>query len=157
MAILRTLGLILLFVCLSPLILAFVLLAMVAVTVLTAYAWIALRWQSWRSGVRCYLVCSSRRGWNEFVENNLLAALPPGVAPVWTGAPSDVLSRMALESLFSRGAGVPKPYLAEVRPLGIRICPLHERLLPLKTHGYKDAELQGLLRDVLQRELEVSA
>jgi len=157
MAGLRTLALIALYICLSPLIVAVMLLAMLAVTLRSIYSWCALRWQSRRHGVRYYLVCSSRRGWHEFLANNLLAVLPANVAPVWSSGECDVLSRLPLHALISHGAGVAKPYLAEVRPLGIRVRSLHDLLLPLKGSSQKDAELQKLLRELIEQELAVSA
>lgn len=104
-----------------------------------------LRWHCYRTHVWTYLICSPRRGWNEFLVNNVVPILPVGLGCIW--ATRDRTPRRRPEDLLVwAGTGRAKPYLAEVRPLGIRIRPLNERLRSLKSHAKIDAAFQ---RDVL--------
>ncbi|MBI3468520.1 MAG: hypothetical protein HY000_36420 [Planctomycetes bacterium] len=144
----RRVGICALYVLLSPVILAVVLIAMIVVAILAAFTWAALRWRCWRTETWRYVVCSPQRGWHAFLTNNLLAAIPPGVATVW----AESAAGMALRSVVARGAGLPKPYLATVTLLRIRVRPLHGQLLPFKGFGRKDAEVQQHVRKVLEAE-----
>jgi hypothetical protein len=147
----------LLLLCLSPLLAAFALLAVIVLAARRLYGWALLRWRSWRSGNWRYLVCSQRAGWHEFVINNLLPALPPGVSPIWVEYGRAPSNNAAVASILHCGAARPKPYLAEVGPLRTRVRPLHEELLPFKQFGRADHEVQRLLCELLRAKLALFA
>jgi hypothetical protein len=152
---LRKIALGLLLVLLSPLIIVLIALAMVAVLALQVYGWFALHQYCRRHGCWTFLICSSRHGWHEFLANNVLAALPQGVEPVWvnSGGHTGASQEAAPFSLRVAGAGLAKPCLARVKTIGVKTRSLHGRLLPLKTCAKKDADLQQLLRRMLAAEL----
>jgi len=151
--ILRKLGAGLLYVLLSPLIVAIVVIAAIVIGICRSYVWASLRWRCWRTGTWRYIVCSSRHGWNEFLINNLFAVLPPGITPIW----SERESTAQFRSLITSGAGLAKPYLATVKGVGVRMRPLHTQLLPYKRFGRKDEQVQQVLRTVLESECEADS
>jgi hypothetical protein len=139
------------FVLLLPLLLAVAVLAMPLVLLLQGYEFLRLRWYCWSSGCWTYLVCSPRRAWNEFLENNVLAALPEGVGVAWTSGQH--AAAKPLQRLFGAGTGKGKPYFAHVGMLSTTVYPLHQLLQPLKAIARRDAETQEFLRGLLEREL----
>jgi hypothetical protein len=148
---------VLLFLCLLPvlvpLFLAVVLAMIVAMPCFTAALFIHVRWCAWRTDTWSYVVCSPRRGWHEFVTNNLQAALPAGVAMIWSTGRPHAAQSFVLHWLASYGNQAMKPCLVEVRPLRVRCRSLHEQLLPLKTFARKNSEVQQLLRKLIKAEL----
>lgn len=143
----------LLLLCLGPLLVAIALLGVIVLAARRLYGWALIRWRSWRTGNWRYLVCSPRSGWNEFVANNLLPSLPPGVSPVWVEFGRAPSNNAAVASILHCGAARPKPYLAEVGPLRTRVRLLHEELLPFKRFGRADREVQRLLGELLRTKL----
>jgi hypothetical protein len=149
----RSLPTLVLWLVLSPLIIPLVALAMVAVAALAVYSWVALRWISWSNQCWHYLVYSPRSGWNEFVANNLIPALPSGVEPISFEGRRIVTLSLPLSAMVRRGMGVPKPYLASVTALGVRTYSLNRELWKLKTHAARDQILQATLRDFIIRSI----
>ena len=84
------------------------------------------------------LVVSRRRGWRDFIINNVEPALPSRTRCVWLDSedPSSDAMRF-IRRLMTRRAGLRRPYLIvipEGRPR-LHIVPLHEALLPLKSRA----------------------
>jgi len=140
----------LLFVALSPLLIAVVSFAMLVVVVLSLYTWGALRWRSWRRGSWFYLVYSPKAGWNEFVENNLLPVLPGSVTAIAIERKAQDPLTFALQSVVSGGIGISKPFLARVTFFGIRAQSLNADLSELKKFGARNEQLQQLLRKFIE-------
>ena len=93
----------------------------------------------------CFFYYSSRRGWNEFVLNNVLPVLPATVVAVQVrGRGRDRYDRRrhvlggCLWKLFNT---VRHPYLLAVRAHRVRGVALHERLLPMKAHARRVRKL----------------
>lgn len=138
---------------LSPLLLLLFAVALFVSLGIMLYAWMALRTLCWRSGTWQYLVCSPQRDWNEFVQNNVEPVLPKDVRIVWTERKNTEPPTLPWNSLLGAGFGLPKPYIAVVTPWRIRTMTLHHRLLPLKSHAAKNADIQESVRAVLAEEL----
>jgi hypothetical protein len=142
---------VLLFLALSPLIIALVVLAMLVVIAIAMYAWVTLRWISWRTGNWHYLVYTSKRGWNDFVTNNLLPALPTGVGVIAILKKRANQPTLAFGSLLRGGFGVAKPYLAQVKWFGVHKQSLNGELWNLKKHAARSEELQRQLRALISK------
>ena len=89
------------------------------------------------------LVVKGRRGWRDFIVNNVAPALPPRSRCVWsdsTDHSSDV--RTFIRWRMKRPAGLRHPYMIvipEGRPR-LHLVPLHEVLLPLKANAKVSAQ-----------------
>lgn len=141
--------------CLLPLFAVRVVLLLVFLIVLFAASSIMLRFRAWRHGHRYYLVCSRRHGWEPFLVNNLTPALPAGVLPIWLNQEDGLQRDYVPEVLIrSRGYGLNKPYLVEIKALSIRARSLHSQLLPFKEFAGRDKAVQErlaiLLNDAVQ-------
>jgi hypothetical protein len=146
----------LLFLVLLPLFIPIVLLAMVAVVVLASAAWVHLRYRGVRRGQWHYLVYSPKAGWNEFVQNNLLPALPQSIVPVPVEEKRPSPQRHYVASVLNAGTGVAKPYLATVLPIGVRVRTLNRDLWKLKTSAAHNAKLQDLLHRYLLEQTQAA-
>jgi hypothetical protein len=143
---------ILLFTFLIPLFVVIAVLALPLIAAYQVYEFVALRWYCWRRHCWTYLVCSPRRAWHEFIENNLLPALPESVGVAWTSGP--LVASKPLRRIFGAGAGKGKPYLAHVAALRTRVYPLHQLLQPLKSRSHRDESVQQELRTLLDQQLD---
>ncbi len=144
----RNLGEKLLLVLAIPVCLAIAVACMPLVLASQLYDFLALRWYCWRQSCWTYLVCSPRRGWHEFIENNLAPAVPAGVRLVW--ATRSEPKSGPLRSIVAAGLGQGKPYLAHVEALRIRKRSLHNDLQSLKRHATIDEALRQGLREKLK-------
>jgi hypothetical protein len=101
------------------------------------------------------LVCSARRGWREFIDNNVHPVLPADVAIVWfTRRPRE--NRSARHCALRRSSIITqRPYLAWITWSGIKTLSLDDQLRPLKRSRLTRRELQRLagqqLRDAQQQ------
>lgn len=143
----------LLVICLIPVFLVVAPVVFALSLTLSVSGWVWLRWHAWRSGNRHFVICSRRRGWREFVVNNLQPALPDGVELAWADQKTGFMRAQAIHLVLRSAHGLKKPCLAGLTPLGMRIESLHDELLPSKHCGEKDEQLQHMLRETLQRRL----
>ena len=102
---------------------------------------------------KVFLVYTRRHGWNEFVCNNLIPAVPNNVEPLeyqrGGRSPWPWLLRNIHEATYGRS----KPFLAKVSWRGVHCVGLHELLLPLKPQGARRPEVQTKVRDMLASHL----
>lgn len=85
------------------------------IALLEAKARISLRRFRRREAGTFYLVCASRRGWHDFLRNNLIPVLPDDTQAVWCGRARGGRRRAFFSHLARSGIlGVPKPYLVAV-------------------------------------------
>lgn len=138
---------------LVPVFVAMAILALPLVALERLWDFSLLRWHCWRTNVWTYLVCSPRRGWNEFLVNNVLPAIPSGLGCIWTTRQGAKNGRRAENLLVWSGIGKAKPYLAEVRPFRVRYRSLNDRLQPLKSRSRVDEPTRQELQTLLGEEL----
>ncbi len=92
-----------------------------------------------------YLLCSRRRGWFDFIRNNVEPVLPLNVHLIWHGkfhgpeADGDVCRLLALSDVY----GVSKPVLIAVQTNRVEVRSLHAEFVPFKTTVGKD---EGIAR-----------
>jgi hypothetical protein len=106
-----------------------------------------------RHRTRRYLVSTRRNGWYDFVQNNVVAVLPPRTEVLFVGPygrgrgarPPRVLA-LAQRAIW----GQPKPYLLVVSPWGFRVKPLHAPLRSLRNGSARDPSVQAAIEDVLR-------
>ena len=126
--------------------------AMTVVLALQVWNWFLLRRYCWTNKQWTYLICSGKRNWNSFVENNLLPAMPAAIAPVWFEEKREG-EHVPRQSLLYSGAGLTKPYLAKITLLGIRSKSLHRSLFSLKARGKASENVQQEIRGILEAEI----
>ncbi len=138
---------------LSPL---FVLIAILTAPILLLFAFVdylQLRHYCWKHQVWTFLVSTQRRGWHEFVRNNVEPVLPDGMALVWfcdlatPGSPMRWLS--------SAVASQVKPCVVHVTLFRVRAHSIHSRLKDQKWRRRVDVETQREVRKALREELEL--
>ncbi len=105
---------------------------------------------------RVFLVATRRRGWFEFVTNNVIPVLPPGIEVVWQehANPQHKVKTPRIDRLV-RVAGVSKPYLVVVKLWRNRLIPLHRELEPLQRQARgRDPEVQAAVAAIVDQCLE---
>lgn len=137
---------------LSPLLVLLFAAAMLISVCIACYSWMWLVWFCWRHADRIYLICSRRRGWAEFLANNVIPALPDHVTPVWIESPKR-LAHVIRAMRLSRSA-LSKPFLILITPFGIKSTPLNERLYHLKRFGKGAATVRADVRRVVDLALD---
>jgi len=100
-----------------------------------------------------YLVCTSRRGWHDFLKNNVIPILPENFRVVWAasareGLYPDVLRHFAR----SRNFTVSKPYLVAVTPRALIHKELNAVMQELKIHPKKSEDVQLACLAIINRE-----
>jgi hypothetical protein len=102
------------------------------------------------------LVVSRRRGWRDFIINNVEPALPPRARCVWLDSEAPSSEAMTfIRRLMTRRAGLRRPYLIvipEGRPR-MRFVPLHDALLPLKSTAKVSAETRRQVAAAIEAEM----
>ncbi len=94
-------------------------------------------------GARALLVWHSRRGWNEFCQNNLLPALPKGIVAVQDRRRRDSAYRD--RRLAEQADGIPdlaRPYLLFFHKARLQAISLNRALWPLKHQGKASPAVQ---------------
>ena len=100
---------------------------------------------------RHFLVCTTRRGWNDFIRNNVGPVLPSSITICLMARKSlDPLSRDVLRAMSTSVRWYARPYLIRVKRLGIAVVPLHEILLPFKQHAKKSLEIQAQVAEIIR-------
>ena len=102
------------------------------------------------------LVVSRRRGWREFIINNVEPALPPRARCVWLDSEDPSSEAMTfIRRLMTRRAGLRRPYLIVIPegPPQMQFVPLHDALLPLKSSAKVSAETRRQVAVAIQAEM----
>jgi hypothetical protein len=137
---------------LSPL---FVLIALLTAPILLLFAFLdflQLRHYCWKHQVWTFLVSTHRRGWREFVQNNVAPMLPEGLGLLWTG---DVAtSGNPMRWLTSAIVGQVKPCIVHVTLFRVRSHSIHARLKDQKWRRRADVAVQSEVQRILREELE---
>jgi hypothetical protein len=137
-----------------------VLVSLIFVPVITALAvrdwWRRRKFRLGNAG-RYFLVCTTRRGWHEFIRNNVEPVLPSSTTLCWAGRIyRDRRSTEVVQAVSSLVRRHSRPYLIAVSRSGIEALALHEKLLPLKQHAKKSVETQVQVAEIMRAVFEAS-
>jgi hypothetical protein len=92
---------------------------------------------------RYFLVCTTRRGWYDFIRNNVEPVLPSSTTLCWVGRKSlDPNSFEVLRAAWNFSRSNSRPYMIAVHRSGIEGFALHDAILPLKQYAKKCLEIQ---------------
>lgn len=142
----------LLFIGLIPLLALIATMAMPLVLIFQALDYVRLRYYCWKHGVWTFFVSNRRRGWHEFVDNNVRPILPEEIPLVWTC--DIVLRESPMRWLYAAEAGLMKPCLVRVRWFGAEVRSIHARLKDFKWRRRVDLGLQDELARIVREEAE---
>lgn len=99
-----------------------------------------------------YLICTSKRGWHDFLKNNVIPAVPGDVRVVWQEARrNDEYPRIFAYLARSRVFGVPKPYLVRITARNPVCKSLNPALRRLKTCPRKSRETQKACVEIIKQ------
>ena len=101
------------------------------------------------------LVVSRRRGWRDFIINNVEPALPPRTRCVWLDSEDPSSDAMTfIRRLMTRRAGLRRPYLIVIPegPPRMHLVPLHDALLTLKPNAKVRDETRQQVAAVIEAE-----
>jgi hypothetical protein len=148
----KKLAVILLFLVLLPLLVPLVAAGIVIALGWSLCTWLWLVWFCWTNADRVFLICSRRRGWEPFLRNNVIPALPDHVAAVWLEAPQQWTR--VVRAIRASNTRLSKPFMVLVTPFGIKTTPLNERLVHLKRFGKRSSEIRADARAVIDAALD---
>ena len=103
---------------------------------------------------KIFLICSRRRGWYEFLENNLIPAIPENIEPVWIE--SKYKDRkvkplfVAMNRFYSPAS---KPFLLKVESNTLRRKSLNGILQNYKSKGKKDSSIHRDLNKIVEEQV----
>jgi len=102
-----------------------------------------------------YLVCTSRRGWYDFLRNNVTPILPEHVTCLWPGLAATEAEGEAHNVLQARlKVKTPKPYFVKVVRRGdFPTLSLNGRLQDLKPRAAVSDEVRSLCRSRIEAAL----
>jgi hypothetical protein len=113
-----------------------------------------LRHYCWKHRVWSFFISTQRRGWHEFVRNNVEPVLPDGMALLWF---SDIATPGSpMRWLSSAVTGQVKPCIVRVTLFRVRVRSIHSRLRDQKWQRRVDVETQREVFKTLREELEFS-
>ena len=140
--------------CAIPLIVVAVVLFLPFILIMQAKAAISLRVFRRREAGHVFLICTSRRNWHDFLNNNVIPVLPDNFRVVWHksvcgGEYSGLMRHLTQSHIF----GVPKPYIVAVSPRALLHRSLNSALQELKTHPKKSKDTQQACLDIINKEL----
>jgi hypothetical protein len=136
---------------LAPFILAFILVVVLpGMIIWNINAAISLRIFRRREAGHVFLICTSRRGWHDFLKNNVIPVLPDNVRVVWKKPAGKSEYRSFFRHLdCSHIFNVSKPYLVLVTPRALIPKSLNETLQKLKTHPEKSEETRRACAEII--------
>ena len=100
---------------------------------------------------RWFLVVSRRRGWYDFILNNVLPVLPPQASCVWVEQPHREPRRdqNVLLILGRHRRGVRKPFMVVVESRRLKVVHLHDQLRPFKQTRAQDETVREAISALL--------
>lgn len=132
----------------------FIVVGIPALIICETKAAVSLRVFRRREAGHVFLICTSRRGWHDFLRNNIIPVLPENFRVVWTKSARDgqfpnVLGHFARSRIF----GVSKPYIVAVTPRALVHKSLNAVLQELKAHPKKSEDTQRACLEIINREI----
>jgi len=97
-----------------------------------------------------FLICTSRRGWHDYLKNNLLPVAPSELRVIWEkhgreGPQEPIIINMQRSRIYN----TTRPYLVVVREQGIRVVSLNGPLQEFKKTPKRSEQTQQLSRAIL--------
>jgi hypothetical protein len=124
---------------------------------------LALRAFRHRNNGTVYLICTSKRGWHDFLKNNLIPVLPDNFRVVWhkqgcvqgrDGKLPPLFKHLATSHIFS----ISKPYLVVVTPKALVPKSINRAFTGLKSKAARSTEVQAACaKQILEIEQELRA
>lgn len=142
-------------VALAPLVILFAIVASPFMIVMETRAAISLRVFRRREAGHVFLICTAKRNWHDFLQNNVIPVLPDNFRVVWhksgrNGEYPDLIAHLARSRVF----GVPKPYIVAVTPRALLHKSLNHVLQELKAHPKRATPTQQACLEIINKELE---
>lgn len=107
---------------------------------------------------RVVLVWTSRRGWHDFVVNNVLPVLPQGAMTIYQRkARPAVPSEDGFPIRYVCEKPLSRPYLVSIAPRGCFAILLNPELGQLKGHAARDPEVQRQVARILERAVQAAS
>ena len=107
---------------------------------------------------QAYLVWHARRGWRDFVQNNLLPVLPSEAVAVQDRRRGGAELRALRDALIRRQMmNVRRPVVVLVGRRSLFVQSLNAELWPQKRHARRDPAVQGYVRATVKHALETCA
>ena len=108
-----------------------------------------------REAGRCYLICTSKRRWYDFLNNNVVPALPPNTRVVWHKPGGRNTEDMIFTQLRrSNHFAVSKPYLVLVTKRKLQVRTINDRLQHLKPFARVSEEIRSACVSIIQDTIE---
>lgn len=154
----RKLATIVLLVLLSPLLVPLAAILIVIALCVSVYSWFWVACFCWTHVGQVYLICSRKRGWEPFLQNNVTPVLPTEILPIWLESPApfaNVVRAGRLANVF-----LAKPFLIRVTRFRLLSAPLNSQLADLKCFGAVSELARRDVREILNAtliELEATA
>ncbi len=133
---------------LSPLLLPlFVVLSVVGIAMGVCH-WLWMLWYCITHLGELYLICSRRRGWQAFLENNLIPVLPSKVKVIWIEMPNE--KRRFIQAIAAGRSAYSVPILALVTLGGIKFASLNRLLINKKHLGRSSQGTRDSVRPIIE-------
>ena len=122
---------------------------------------VALRLFRRREKGTVYLICTSKRGWHDFLKNNIIPVLPDNFQVIWhkqgcvrgrDGKRHPLFTHLAASHI----CGLSKPYLVFVTPKALIPKSINGAFTGLKSKAARSSEVQALCaKKILEIEQEL--
>ena len=152
----KRVGKVLLFVILSPLVVLIVVIGLPIAVCATLADHISLRRFRKKEAGSLYLICTPRRGWYDYLQNNVFPVLPCRVTRVVWHRPSrgKKIPRIVLQLQRSQIAFPRLPYLVAVFRNQMKAVSIHNDLLTMKQHPKRSEHIKSQSRGIVERRIE---
>lgn len=101
-----------------------------------------------------YLICTSKRGWHDFLKNNVIPVVPGNVRVVWQEAGrNDEYPRIFAYLARSRVFGVSKPYLVRITARNPVCKSLNPAFRQFKARPRKSPETRQACVEIIEQTL----
>jgi len=110
-----------------------------------------------RHAGQSFLIVCRRRGWRDFIVNNVVPALPAGASCIWddSGEPSSDVLVFIRRRTRRRTRGLRRPYLVTISSnRRLEVIAMHDRLLRLKSQRQRSVETQRAVANIVATVIE---
>ena len=124
---------------------------LIAISLLVFMDWLRRLIYCMTHANKVYLVCGRQRGWEPFVQNNLIPSLPGDVEPIWQHSPQG--HKMVFRLVQSTAYGTSIPFFVLVTPFTVKCHSLNDSLQQLKRQGKTCENTQATAAKIASEEL----
>ena len=102
-----------------------------------------------------YLVCTSKRNWYDFIQNNIIPVLPDNVKVVWAKPVQNEVYRELQSFLHQSNLwSIPKPFFVAVTSHALYAISLNRKLQELKPKAKSSNETKLTCKVIIDASLE---